>query len=434
MAKKTDKIQYRVKPSKLQGEITIPSSKSHTLRAILFASLAHGRSTIKCYLKSPDTEAMIHACELLGAKIEVAQDEMIIVGTSGKPRVPPNVIDAGNSGQVLRFIAAIASLTSGYTVLTGDASIRHLRPVKPLLDGLTGLGVFAVSTQDNGTAPIIVKGPIQGGQTQLNGTDSQPVSALLIASAFAQEKTIIEVSDPGELPWIDLTLDWLRRLGIRYERQGYTRYTVFGHATYPGFEYTVPGDFSSCAFPLIAALITQSPLSLHNLDMQDVQGDKAIIGLLQDLGAKIVVNAAERILEVMPSGKLRGAEINANAYIDALPILAVLACFAESETTIYGASIARKKESDRISAIAQTLSAMGASIIELEDGLKIRPAALFGARVHSFADHRIAMALAVAGLGAVSGETIIDDVRCVAKSYPDFLPAMQQLGVDIETI
>lgn len=427
------RTHYCVKPSKLCGNILIPSSKSHTLRAILFASLAQGQSTIRRYLNSPDTDAMVNACQLLGAKIQVNPDELVIEGTSGKPSVPNNVINAGNSGQVLRFIAAIAALTEGYTVLTGDASIRNLRPVQPLLDGLKGLGVFAVSTQGNGTAPIIVKGTLQGGRTQLNGKDSQPVSALLIAGAFAKKETIIDVSDPGETPWIDLTLHWLQKLGIGYKREGYTQYILSGNTAYSGFEYTVPGDFSSCAFPLVAALITNSEIGLHNLDMQDIQGDKALIPLLQTMGAKIVIDENERILHVMPSGKLQGAKINVNAYIDALPILAVLACFAQGDTTIYGAAIARKKESDRISAITQNLIAMGASIQELEDGLKISPMPLRGARVKSFSDHRIAMALAVAGIGAVSGETNIEDVQCVSKSYPEFLVAMQRLGVDIES-
>ena len=168
---------YRVRPSRLQGGITIPPSKSHTLRAILFATMAHGQSVIRNYLPSPDTQAMLRACTLLGAKFEVEKESLRIDGVGGLPSTPADVIDAGNSGQVLRFVAAVAALTSGYTVLTGDESIRTLRPVQPLLEGLSGLGVLAVSTQGNGSAPIIVKGPMLGGMTRLDGADSQPVSA-----------------------------------------------------------------------------------------------------------------------------------------------------------------------------------------------------------------------------------------------------------------
>lgn len=423
-------MHYRVKPSRLQGSITVPPSKSHTLRAILFASMAHGQSVIRNYLPSPDTQAMIQACEGLGAHIAVTPNEITIQGVNGKPRTPANVIDAGNSGQVLRFVAAVAALTPEYTVITGDASIRTLRPVQPLLDGLTHLDVLAVSTQNNGSAPIIVKGPLQGGKTQLDGADSQPVSALLIAAAFAPFPTEITVTNPGEKPWVDLTLDWLKRLSIAYEREEYTHYKLYGNAAYAGFDYTVPGDFSSCAFPLAAAIITHSALKLHNLDMQDAQGDKAIISVLQKMGAHIEIFPEQKMLQVLPGAALQGQTIDVNQYIDALPILAVLACFAEGSTTLTGAAIARKKESDRISAMAQALTAMGAKIEEFEEGMRIDPVPLIGTVVPSFSDHRIAMALAVAGLGA-SGETVIDNVACVSKSYPEFLVAMQQLQADI---
>ncbi len=423
-------MPYLVRPSRLEGGITIPPSKSHTLRAILFATMAHGQSVIRNYLPSPDTQAMLRACTLLGAKIKVEKALLRIDGVGGQLSTPADVIDAGNSGQVLRFVAAVAALTSGYTVLTGDESIRTLRPVQPLLAGLSGLGVLAVSTQGNGSAPIIVKGPMLGGKTRLDGADSQPVSALLIAAAFAKEPTVIEVTNPGEKPWIDLTLDWLRRLGIAYEREGYTHYTLLGNAKYVGFDYTVPGDFSSCAFPLVAALITGSQVSLHNLDMQDVQGDKALIRILQDIGADIVVDAENNVLHVRPATLLIGKTIDVNQCIDALPILAVLACYVTGDTTLTGAAIARKKESDRISAITQALQAMGATIVESEDGMHISPTPLVGAVVPSFSDHRIAMALAVAGLAA-RGETVIENTACVAKSYPDFLASMQGLGADM---
>lgn len=423
-------MHYRIKPSQLQGSITIPPSKSHTLRAILFATMARGQSVIRNYLPSPDTQAMIRACRSLGAQIVVEHAALHIVGVAGNPTTPADVIDAGNSGQVLRFVAAIAGLTSGYTVITGDESIRNLRPVQPLLDGLNGLDVFAVSTQGNGSAPILVKGPMMGGKTQLDGADSQPVSALLIAAAFAKQPTVITVANPGEKPWVDLTLDWLSRLGIGYQSEDYTKYTVFGNADYVGFDYTVPGDFSSCAFPLVAALITGSTVRLQNLDMQDVQGDKAVIGILQDLGANIVVDSENNAVEARPTSGLSGNIIDVNQCIDALPILAVLACFATGTTTLTGAAIARKKESDRISAISQALQAMGAMIIETEDGMHITPTSLVGTVVPSFSDHRIAMALAVAGLVA-HGETVIENTACVAKSYPNFLTSMQALGADM---
>lgn len=422
-------MKYQVRASTLSGKMRIPSSKSHTLRAILFASLAQGESRIHQYLHSPDTLAMIKACRLLGASIVATDETLAIVGVNGQPQTPADVIDAGNSGQVLRFIAAICALTEGYTVLTGDHSILYQRPVKPLLDGLQGLNVFAVSTQDNARPPIIIKGPLMGGETSLEGQDSQPISALLMACAFAPKPSIIQVTSPGETPWIDLTLDWFKRLGIPYTCEDHRYYTVQGSARYPGFEYTVPGDFSSAAFPLIGALITGSELVLDNITMSDSQGDKALIPLLQGLGA--VLNIKDKSIHISPSPKLQINTVQVNDYIDALPILAVLACFAKNETQITGASIARHKESDRLKTITQELRKMGANIHEKSDGLVISPSALQGAVVDSHHDHRIAMAVTIAGLAA-TGTTVVQDIECIDKSFPGFAASFQAAGADLE--
>ena len=424
-------LNYIVKPSaKLHGTITIPPSKSHTLRAILFASLARGISKIHHYLHSPDTTAMIQACKLLGAKITVNSDLLIVEGTAGSPSVPDNIIDAGNSGQVLRFIAAIAALLPSYTVLTGDHSIRSKRPIKPLLDALTQLNTFAVSTRGNGYAPIMIKGPLQSGKTSLSGEDSQPVSGLLIASAFAKGQIEISVTNPGEKPWIDLTLDWFERLGIPYINENYEHYVMYGNAQVKGFEYIVPADFSSAAFPIVAALITQSEITLQYIDMNDIQGDKAIIPVLQEMGANISYDDEKHLLHIQPSEQLTGKIINVNDFVDAIPILSVVGCFAKGTTQIVGGAIAKHKESDRLVAMTNELRKMGASISDNEDGLIIHHSVLKGAEVQSYHDHRIAMSLAVAGLIAKS-ETIIKDVACVAKTFPNFAGSIKSLGMNI---
>lgn len=426
-------MSYLIKTSMLAGDLIIPPSKSHTLRAILFASLAEGESMIHHPLSSPDVEAMIDACELFGASIQKENNQLKIVGVAGKPQVPADIIDAGNSGIVLRFLAAVAALTSGYAVITGDHSIRTNRPIKPLLEGLAQLNAFAVSMKGNDHAPIILKGPLQAGRARINGEDSQPVSALLIAAAFLPGKTTIQVSDPGEKPWIDLTLHWLDRLGINYQRRGYTKYELIGPNCYRGFEYEVPGDFSSAAFPLIAALITQSELTLHHLDFDDPQGDKAILSILEKMGASLEIDSEKKCIRVKKSKRLQALSIDVNDCIDALPILAVAACFAQGETHLRGAGIARKKESDRLSSITQELRKMGAAIIETQEGLIIQGTTLHAAEVNSHNDHRIAMALAVAGMG-IPGTTIVRDVQCVAKSYPDFLTDFKKIGAHMEVL
>lgn len=422
---------FKISPSVLKGSIDIPPSKSHTMRAILFGSLGVGKTVIEGYLKSPDTWAMVEAMRTFGAQIDVRDTALIISGLEGKLRACENVIDAGNSGQVLRFVGCLAALLPTYTVMTGDHSIRHNRPVLPMLEALTQLGALAVSSRLDGMAPIIVRGPIQAGYAKLPGEDSQPVSGLLIAAAFLHGTTHLEVTQPGEKPWIDLTLAWLNKLGARVTHQNYERYTITGPLSYPGFSLTVPGDFSSAAFPLVAALITQSSLTLNNLDLDEVQGDKKMIDVLENMGASLIYNRIGKALTVYPTKRLQGVTIDANEIIDAVPVLAVMGCFAEGKTEIINAAIARHKESDRLRAITSELRKMGACIEEHEDRLIITEAPLKGATMSSHSDHRIAMALSVAALGA-KGDSRIEGVECIAKSYPGFSVAFQSLGAQME--
>lgn len=425
--------RYRIRKGKLKGEIVVPPSKSHTLRAILFGALGKGKSIIHHYLPSPDAAAMIEACRLFGAAIDVTPSLIKIEGIDGKIKYASDVINAGNSGIVLRFCSAIGALAGYPVVITGDYSIRHQRPMKPLLEGLSQLGVSAVSMRGDGYAPIIIQGPLKPGETSLPGEDSQPVSALLIASAFAEGPIDIHVRNPGEKPWVALTVDWLERLGISCINQDFVHYRLPGNARYEGFEYTVPGDFSSAAFPIAAALVTQSELTLKNVDMSDSQGDKELIRLFQKMGAKIEIDENRKTLRVEKGGALSGINADINNFVDAITILAVVACFAEGETIIQNAAVAKQKECNRIHCIATELRKMGADIAETEDGLVIKKSMLKGASLHSYDDHRMVMSLTVAALGA-EGETEVHSVECVSKTFPTFLKDFQALSAPIEVL
>lgn len=411
---------------KLSGTIAITPSKSHSLRAILFASFAEGDSIIHNYLESPDAFAMIKACRMLGATIEEKNRSLYITGVNGKPKTPDDVIDSGNSGQVLRFVGALAGLCTGHTVITGDESVRSRRPVAPLLDGLQQLGATAVSTRGNDCAPIIIKGPLTPGEVTIESPDSQPVSGLLMVAAFLPGTTQLHVINAGEKPWIGLTLDWFDRLGIEYSHEDFEHFTIKGNGHYKGFEYTVPGDFSSAAFPAAAALVTQSEVTLYPIDMNDSQGDKKIFPALERMGAKLDYDADQLTLTVKPS-QLTGQVIDINDFIDAITILAVIGCYAEGQTQITGASIARLKECNRIEAICHELKRMGADIEETEDGLIVKQSSLVGIDAPSYHDHRMVMSLSVAGLGA-KGKTSVTDTACVSKSFPGFAEAMHSIG------
>jgi 3-phosphoshikimate 1-carboxyvinyltransferase len=422
---------YRIKKAQLKGDIVIPPSKSHTLRSILFGALGEGKSIIHHPLHSPDTQAMIEACRLFGATCHMSSELLEIQGVNGKIDHTEDVIHAGNSGIILRFCSAIGALAQHPVVITGDHSIRHQRPMKPLLEGLSQLGVSTASMRGDDYAPVIIQGPIQSGKVILSGEDSQPVSALLIASAFADGPIELTIQNPGEKPWVALTLDWLDRLGISYENHAFERYRLSGKSRYGGFDYHVSGDFSSAAFPLAAALVTQSEVTLKNIDMNDSQGDKELIALFQKMGANIEIDASQHMVHVKRGGGLTGVKVDINNFIDAITIVAVVACFAEGETHIQNARIAKQKECDRICCIATELRKMGADITETEEGLWIRQSALKGAHVQSYQDHRMAMSLAVAALGA-QGETIVSPVGCVSKTFSTFVRDFNALGANIE--
>jgi 3-phosphoshikimate 1-carboxyvinyltransferase len=376
--------------------------------------------------------AMINAFRLFGASIDICPERITISGLEGKINFSEDVINAGNSGIVLRFCSALGALSAHPIVITGDYSIRHLRPMKSLLEGLSQLGVSTQSMRGDGYAPVIIQGPIKSGQATINGQDSQPVSALLIAAAFARGPIDLFVQNPGEKPWVALTLNWFDHLRIPYENKGFEHYRLSGNARYQGFEYSVPGDFSSAAFPIAAALITESELVLKNIDINDSQGDKEIIHVFQKMGALIEIDEDKKTLHVKKGKTLTGINIDVNDFIDALTILAVVACFSEGETHIVNASIARYKECNRIKCIASELQKMGADITEIENGLMIRKSHLKGAKVHSYHDHRMAMSLTVAALGA-EGETVIDSVDCVSKTFPTFMQDFNFLGAGIRT-
>lgn len=425
--------RYLVRKASIHGEIAIPPSKSHTLRSILFGAMADGKTTIQNYLPSTDVQSMVEACRLLGANILVSPQCIEIHGIKGKIHCAQDVIHAGNSGIVLRFCSALGAIASHPIVITGDHSIRYKRPMQPLLDGLSQLGVSAISMRGDHYAPVIIQGPIKSGKAIISGEDSQPVSGLLIAGAFAQGPIELHVQDPGEKPWVALTLHWFDRLGIPYENHGFTQYRLSGNARYQGFNYSVPGDFSSAAFPIAAALITNSELTIKNIDMSDCQGDKELIAVFQRMGASIEIDEGRKTLQVKKGFTLSGVAVDINNFIDAITILAVVACYAEGETHIHNAAIAKHKECNRIQCIASELRKMGAEITETGDGLKIRKSSLQGAALNSHEDHRLAMSLAVAGLGA-KGETAISSVECVAKTFPTFIRDFKALGAEIEEI
>jgi 3-phosphoshikimate 1-carboxyvinyltransferase len=424
-------MKAKVDKSILKGEVLAPPSKSYTHRAVVMASLAW-QTIVNRPLLSADTTATIRACEALGAVILDMGDSLIVDGVEGKPSAPDSIIDVANSGTTLRLLMAVSALCDGTTVLTGDDSIRT-RPNTPLIDVLNQLGASVISTRDNGMAPIEVKGPMRGGEAVMDGSiSSQFFSALLMACPLCSARTIVKVD--GELksrPYVEITIEMLKSAGIKIELveddNGHLTFIIPPNQSYELSEYTVPGDFSSASYLLAAGALTGDGITVGGL-YPNKQGDAAIIPILQDMGANLQWDQEQGEVRVNKS-QLMGVTVDVSMTPDLVPTLAVLGALSGGEMVIENAQHVRYKETDRLHAMTVELGKMGVDITEEPDRLVIRGGGLHGARVSGWHDHRIVMALTVAGM--VAGDTIIDTSESVDISFPGFFEAMKSLGGDI---
>ena len=237
-----------------------------------------------------------------------------------------------------------------------------------------------------------------------------------------------------ERPYIRMTLGWLKRTGIEYREEEMERFYLYGGQRYKPFEYKIPSDWESACFPIVAAAITDSDITLYGLDTTDYQGDKAIIDILKEMGADIEVkNNGKDGIKIKGGKTLKGIEIDCRDLPDAPPILSVLGTQAEGKTVLKNLGAARLKETDRAKTIAMELRKMGAKIEEYENSMVIYKSDLYGTRIDGHTDHRIVMATAVAGLVA-KGNTVIDDAEYIRISFPNFYEVMTSLGAKIERV
>ncbi len=433
-------MKARVKRSTLNGEIIAPPSKSYTHRAITIASLAK-RSEISYPLISGDTRATISVAQCLGATIEVEHEEhgakLLVEGTEGSPTTPEDVISAENSGTTLRFFTAVSALCEGATVLTGDASLRK-RPNLPLLKSLNDLGSEAFSTKGDGTAPIVVKGRLIGGETTIDASiSSQFISALLIACPLVAQDSYILATNVSSVPYMSMTIEVLEKAGFEFSFSQFKSsnnyaFQVEGGRSYDLRSFTVPGDFSSASYFLAAAAVTDSEVKIRNL-FPSAQGDSRIVDLMKEMGASLKWNKESGVVEVSGAhdSELKGITVDMRENPDLVPTIAVLAAVADGITEITGVAHLRYKETDRLRFLTEELRKMGVRIEERADGLVIEgKKELQAATVHSHDDHRLAMALCVAALAA-AGETVVEETACATISYPSFFKDMLDLGGDI---
>jgi len=388
----------------LEGKVRAPPSKSYTHRAFFLALLADGESTIEEPLVSDDTEATLNAIRAFGSEADWNRV------------VPPEElrkaeINARESGTTARISVAVASLARGRSVVNGERRLRE-RPFAPLVRALRSLGVKVRGEK----LPIEVFGGRPGGKVSVDASlSSQFVTALLILASKVGMR--VEFEKAVSKPYIEMTLRTMEAFGVTFERDG-------GVRVFPGVKGTkfhVPGDYSSASFSLVAGAL-YGRVRVENLDPGDVQADRAIVEILREVGANVKVGGD--YVEVS-RGELRGFEVDCSDFPDLFPILSVLAAYAEGKSVIRGRQL-RYKESDRVRAMAVNLVRAGVKVRELDDGLEIHGGRPKGIVVEDFNDHRVAMAMAVLGLGA-RGKTVIKNERVVAKSYPGFFDDLRRL-------
>ncbi len=420
-------MEISVKKSKISGQVEIPGSKSHTIRAVLIASLANGTSTIKMPLVSEDTLSCLSAASVLGAWIKRGDDSIWrISGTGGRLLQPARTINMGNSGTGLRLFTSLAA-TAGFKVsFDGDDSLRT-REMASLLEALEAMGAKTESA--NGKCPLSVTGPIDGKDILVDGKTSQYLSSLLLIAPLLKNDTTIHVSKLNEQPYVLLTIDWLDREGIRYEMdKNMIRFKVFGGQKYVPFSTRIPVDFSTASFPLLAAAVTGGEVKIPNLDFNDPQGDKVVFDYFIQMGVKVATD--NHVTTIRGPKRLKAFDLDLNATPDALPVLAVAAACADGVSYLRNVPQARIKETDRIACMSSELRKMGVIIEELSDGMVITGGKLKGSSdLESFKDHRIAMALSIAGLAA-DGETIVRDSECAAVTYPSFVEDFKRIGAN----
>lgn len=443
------------KKSLLAGHITVPGSKSHTIRALILAAMADGTSYISNPLPSNDCLSTAAAVRKVGADVDFGDGEnssvWTVKGAGNNLHLPEDQIDVGNSGSLMYFLCPVLSTLPGQCTFTGDESICR-RPVNHLIDALCQFGAKGRSLNDGPdgsagtTPPFSFCGPIDVNKTLVTeGALSQYISGFMMAASRLKGTLKMELTNPKETPYLTMTKLWLESLGVPVQiSPDFKHISVTGPHLIKAFDRAVPSDWEGVAFPLIAALISGSSIVIDNIDGSGSQGDDKIVEVLQSVGADIEWRREEGQLLVRGGRTLRTEglpdsqlTVEMSAFPDAICALAVIACFIEGKTVFTDIDICRKKETDRIKAMNSELTKLGAKIVDEGDRLVVYGdggKSLHGGEVESYKDHRIVMSLACLGLGLAEGEAVtVNDAEWCSVTFPKFFEVMNDIGAGFET-
>lgn len=415
-----------IKPKRLEGTVKAPPSKSEAHRAIIAAALSGGECRIDNIAMSADISATLDGMKSLGCKYNAskASGYVKLAPRSVKGESEEIEIDCAESGSTLRFLIPIALLSGKPVSFVGRGRLMQ-RPMKPYFDIFDKKGITYEKDKDK----LRLTGKLKSGLYKLPGdVSSQFVTGLLFALPLLDGDSVIEITTPAEsVGYIDMTLNVLKKFGIETENQNYRRFIIKGGQRYIPRDYTVEGDYSQAACFLVAGAIGCN-ITCSGLCGDSLQGDKAIVDIIRQTGAKI--EETEQGIRAIHTANMHGITVDVRDIPDLVPMLAVLLSFCKGESRIVNAGRLRMKESDRLAAITSELRQLGASIVEGGDCLTIHGVQAFHQNtVSAWNDHRIAMATAIAACRCEGdGVNIMGGREAVKKSYPDFFEVYEKLA------
>jgi 3-phosphoshikimate 1-carboxyvinyltransferase len=414
----------KITPLNLQGEIKVPPSKSLCHRAIIAAGLSKGASNIHNIIYSEDILATCNGMKALGVEIKEAQNCLSIDGTNFGNNLLSE-IDCIESGSTLRFLIPIALLSTKPVTFSGRGRLSS-RPLTPYYQIFDEKNIFYSSKEG---LPLTIKGLLTAGTFSIEGNiSSQFITGLMFSLPLLKgDSMLIITTELQSKGYVDLTIDILNKFGVKIENNNYREFFIKGSQKYNAQHYTVEGDFSQAAFWLAAGILG-GQVQCNSIDTASLQGDKAIVDIIKEMGGDITVYKDKIVTKASTT---KGITIDASECPDLVPILAVLASLSKGTTRIVNAERLRIKESDRLKAMASELNKLGAFIEETQDGLIINGVeSLKGGTVDSWKDHRIAMALSVAAIKCTE-PVIITNSDAVKKSYPQFFKDFKSLGGEV---
>ncbi len=404
----------------LRGIVAPPCSKSYAQRALAVALLAEGESVLKNIDFCNDTLSALRCIESLGAVVNRLDDYTLVVKGGLNP--VSDTLYVGESGLSARLFTPVASLHNKSLTIMGEGTLLY-RPMGMMIQPLRALGVQV--RDGGGRLPIEVCGPICGGEIEVDGSvSSQFITGLLLALPLATNDTVINVKSAVSKPYLDMTIDTAAHFGVAIEHNDYEQFYIAGGQRYAPTHYAIEGDWSAAAMLLVAGAVAGS-VTVKNISTLSKQADVAICDALVRAGANLTSEANTITASARP---LHGFEFDATNCPDLFPVLATLAAAAEGESVIVGTHRLEHKESNRAEAIREQFGKLGISVdLSVDDVMKIRGGKIVGGiEVDSYADHRMAMTLAVAGLISSKGVTV-RGAECVAKSYPEFFDVIERL-------